>query len=340
MNFETHIIELIDGVMPSSPLRKSALGEVDCDVILLGDKEYLITQDDFSSEDLLLETDPFILGWNLACGAISDVVAAGGKALVYSHSMVIPSHWTEDYITELARGIAAVLQKYGVSFCGGDLGIGKSWRYTATVIGERLGRAVNRKGCRAGDAIFLTGRIGSGNLQAAMSLFSSELRSDMRRAEARISFNTHEKLAEIISSHASAAIDTSDGVFSALRTLSRLNNVGFSIHSLPYDAIALKVSQSLRLPPLLLFLGECGEYELLFTVDSQAKAALLAELSRHGIEVTEIGEITADPAQQTVVEMDTVLDLSSLSIQARDFSSPKDYLQAILHWLGTQGKTL
>ncbi len=55
MSYEKIIIDLINSVMPKSPLRKSKSGEVDSEVIQLGDKDYLFTTDEFSKEDLLQE---------------------------------------------------------------------------------------------------------------------------------------------------------------------------------------------------------------------------------------------------------------------------------------------
>ena len=233
MNYEAKLIELINGEMPLSPLRKSKSGEVDSEVILLGDKEFLFSMDDCSNEDLLPEKDPFMLGWCIACGAISDIIGAGGKPLLYAHSMVIPRDWDEEYLRSFSKGIAAVLAEYSISFCGGDLGIADKWRYTASMIGIPTGRIVNRIGCKNGDAIFITGRIGAGNLAAITTLFAdNESIMELLKGN-KIGFPTHTRLSGLLSKYATCAIDTSDGVFSALQTISTLNNTGFKLNSLP-----------------------------------------------------------------------------------------------------------
>ena len=333
MNYESKLIALISSVMPKSPLRKSVSGEVDSELILLGDKEYLFTTDDFSEEDLLPQRDPFGLGWNLACGAISDIIAAGGKPLVYAHSMVIPDYWEEQYIRELSKGVSKVLQKYSVSFIGGDLGVGDHWRYTTSVIGIKQGKPLNRRGCHAGDAIFITGKIGAGNLEAALKLYSGTGDSDHLLQGAPTRFKTHEKLPQIISEYASSAIDTSDGVFAALRTLSELNGTGYKLSNLPFDSKGLRLAKLLHLPDLILFLGECGEYEILFTVPQQDKESLLADLTRHKIKAYELGEITADTKHRTVLCKGIHYDLAEYQIRARDYKRVEDYLQALTDWL-------
>jgi len=335
MSYESSLIALINGVMPPSPLRKSLPGEVDAELIRLGDKDFLFTTDDFSAEDLLREDQPFELGWNLACGAISDIIAAGGKPLVYAHAMVIPATWDEPYLREFSRGISAVLGQYSVSFIGGDLGRGQTWRYTASVIGVPEAKALTRRGCRAGDAIMITGRIGAGNLMAAMGLFPDIQAASLKDATLR--FSTHPKLAEIISPCASSAIDTSDGVFAALQTLCDLNGTGFSLGKLPLHDQGLLASRLLGLPDLLLFLGECGEYEILFTVSQPHKKQLMADLCKQEIEIHELGQITANPGQKTVLHEDRHYDLDDYRIKARDFEGVSAYLKAMTVWLEKRG---
>lgn len=337
MNYEEQVINLINSVMPKSPLRKSILGEVDCEVILLDGKEYLFTTDDFSHEDLLQEVDPYILGWNISCGAISDIIAAGGKPLVYSHSMVIPNYWDTKYIKGFSEGISALLNKYSVSFIGGDLGIAADWRYTASVIGVPLGRMVNRKGCKAGDAIFITGRIGAGNLDAVMNLYSSNEGTETLLKGTQIKFRSHEKLPEIISKYASCAIDTSDGVFAALKAISNLNNTGFQICCLPFISQAALAASILQVSELLFFLGECGEYEILFTISRHNKDTLIAELEKLGIEAYEIGEITGSYGPKTVNYEDNNYDLENYNIRARDFVNVNEYLKKMTEWVMTKG---
>jgi len=337
MNYEEKIISLINGVMPRSPLRKSMPGEADAEVILLGDKEYLFTTDDFSAEDLLLEDDPSGLGWNLACGAISDIVAAGGRPLVYAHSMVIPKNWDEPYIRKFSQGVSRVLKTYSCSFIGGDLGFGDTWRYTASVLGEPVGRSVNRKGCQAGDAIFITGKIGAGNLDAVLSLFPGSEGTAQLLQRAKNRFRSLEKLPEIVSTYASCAIDTSDGVFAAVQTLANLNGTGFHINQLPFLAKGVRVAKLLQLPSILLFLGECGEYEILFTVNQRKTAVLKACLKDCQITAYELGELTDNPRQRTVTYRNSQLDCVDYNLRARDFPSVTVYLQAMTDWLATRG---
>ncbi|HNW99937.1 MAG TPA: AIR synthase related protein [Candidatus Cloacimonadota bacterium] len=338
MNFEEKVIHLINSVMPKSPLRKSVLGEVDSEVFLLGDNEHLFTTDDFSHEDLLQEDNPNILGWNIACGAISDIIAAGGKPLLYAHSMVIPQEWDEAYVREFSKGISKVLKKYPVSFIGGDLGIGEHWRYTASVIGTPVGKGINRRGCKAGDSIFLTGKIGEGNFQAVMNLFSGNSGIEQLHKGSINKFHTHERLPEIISQYATCAIDTSDGVFSALQTISKLNGTGFQINNLHFQKKCTLAANLLQIPELLFFLGECGEYEILFTVSSRNREYLQAELIKHEIEAYEVGNITGCAETQIVTHQQNHYDFTGYNFKARDYSNIREYVQKMIEWVINKGR--
>lgn len=335
MNFESKIIKLINDIMPDSPLRKSNCFEVDSEVIQLGDEKYLFTTDDFSAEDLFRDDDPYTLGWNIACASISDIIASGGKPLVYSHSMVISKAWDEKFIEQFSKGISEVLKIYSVSFIGGDLGISENWRYTSTVIGKPMGKMINRKGIGLNDTIFITGKIGAGNLQAAMNLFSHDDRvKEMQNIENDI-FRTNELLPEILTEFASASIDTSDGVFSALRTLSELNGKGFRINALPYIGNGINISEALKLPIELFFLGECGEYEILFTVNENKRDDLLEAAREKKIDIFEIGKFTDDKNEKIISMNNKIIDLNHYDLNARDFTNVRDYLNKVIIWLNS-----
>lgn len=333
MNYESRVIEMINSVMPDSPLRISRCFESDSEVIYLGGRKYLFTTDDFSKEDLFHEKDPYVLGWNIGCASVSDIIAAGGIPLIYSHSMVISRNWEDKYIEAFAKGIAEVLKTYSISFAGGDLGISENWRYTSTVIGKCGDKILNRKGVQPGDSIFLTGEIGRGNLNAALSLFSYDPRIKELSVSEKNIFRTHEHIARALSKYASAAIDTSDGVYSALRILSELNGKGYIIDSLPFITGGVRVSKSLNLPSELLFLGECGEYEILFTVGDNKKSELIKEIHDLGLTVYEIGKFTGNSDEKIILMNGKRTNLKDYDLNARDFVDVKEYLGELIAWV-------
>lgn len=229
--------------------------------------------DSFSAEDMFRLNSPLCLGWNMAVGAMSDILACGGKPLFYAHAVEMGPGWDERFLKRFSEGIARALKSAGASFIGGDLGKSNEWGYTASVIGRFEGKPIIRKGAASGNLIYLSGKVGKGNLEAAMGLFARKMPLTSR-------FPLRLSEAAVMRRYATCCIDTSDGVFSALNTISELNGTGYRIERLPYIQRGVLAARSLSLPESLLFFGGAGEYELLFTIDEKDEAELLREAAR------------------------------------------------------------
>ncbi|MBN2280801.1 MAG: thiamine-monophosphate kinase [Candidatus Marinimicrobia bacterium] len=293
-----------------------------------GSDQLLFTIDDFSEEDQFRENRPDAMGWNMVMGATSDILAAGGTPKYIGHSLVVQENWSEDYITRLAQGMADAIKTCGMTFIGGDLGRSERWNYTASVIGEAPDRALNRLGARPGDRIYLSGKIGAGNFEAALKLYEEKLKWSGLLNSIKIKFPFRLAHAGVMKDFASCAIDTSDGVFNGLNTLSSLNGVGYEVQDLPTIAKATLLAKFLSLPKELLFLGECGEYELLFCVNEALVPAFELESTRKNLVFYPLGRITE---KGNVLHTGKgIIDLETFDIRARDFVSVKEYLDQLV----------
>ena len=136
-----------------------------------------------------------------------------------------------------------------------------------------------------------------------------------------------------MSQASSASIDTSDGVFNALTTISDLNGTGFEISDLPYIKKGTMAAKLLSIPRTLLFLGGCGEYELLFTVKPENEQQFLSAANEKKLTFNRLGMILPDPDQQILNEDNKRINLSELKIQARDYDDVKEYLRTISGWI-------
>ena len=146
---EKAICELFSSMLPSG--RANDCFESDAEIISLnGAPNGLFTTDEFSAEDLFRENDPYLLGWNIAAGAISDILACGGVPLYYAHALTVDPRWDADYLRGLGTGVRDVLQATGARFIGGDCGRFEVWRCTVSVIGWCEGAPVRRRGARPG----------------------------------------------------------------------------------------------------------------------------------------------------------------------------------------------
>lgn len=335
MDKEKEIIELINKHMPRSKDQLNRPFEADAEIIDFSGGKLLFNIDDFSEEDLFRDEDPYVLGWNMAAGSISDILAAGGIPRYYAHSLVVKDSWKIGYIDKLARGIAGVLTETGTSFIGGDLGVSPLWRYTGSVIGELKGPPLMRSGAGAGDGIFLTGRIGGGNVEAALKLYAGNPLIRRLARKWKILFKLRRQEAELIKKYSRCCIDTSDGVFNALQSVAEMSKTGFIAGNLPYVQSGLLLAKALNIPKELLFLGECGEYELLFTLPRETEEEFMREAREKSLFFTRIGEVTEQDTK-LLREKDKEIDLTNYALKARDYQDPREYLRDVVGFLRMQ----
>ncbi len=325
---EKQIAELFSSLLPSG--RSNACFESDAEIINLpGNPNCLFTTDEFSAEDLFREDQPYLLGWNIAAGAISDILACGGAPLYYAHALTVSPTWDVSYLHKFGIGVRDVLTATGARFIGGDCGRSEAWRCTASVIGTCEGNPVRRRGAAVGDAIYFSGQVGAGNLEAALRLHqSSQYKAS---SEIQTQFCLRLRESAVMRKFASCCIDTSDGVCAGLNTLADLNGCGYEVCDMPYLAAGVHFCQQVSLPKTLLALGECGEYELLFTIKPEREEAFLEEARKAGCVFHRLGKITQHGRQLN--ENDLSLDLGSWQDQARNFESVSQYLDALIRWL-------
>lgn len=255
---ERELIELLSGRMPRANTQINGLFESDAEILKFGDRYLLFSTDEFSDEDLFSTKDPYGLGHNIACAAISDILASGGTPLYYAHSLTVDNRFDKRYMERFSDGVGDVLREAGVGFIGGDFGQADSWRCCVSVIGM-ADKPVLRSGAQAGDHIYITGPIGAGNMQAALGLYHVPFTGIIPN------FTLRMNALEDIRMHATSCIDTSDGLFQSVKMLADMSNTGFALNGIPYLGSGKMLAKLTGLPIEMLALCECGEYELLFT---------------------------------------------------------------------------
>ena len=194
---------------------------------------------------------PALVGQKALARGLSDIAAMGGNPLFCLLSLGLPEWAGNGWVDRFYGGLLKLAKVSGAVLAGGDLAHTESLVCDIVVAGSvPRGRALRRDGARAGDAIYISGRLGG----SALGLVTKKGRAWQRhlRPEPRLALGRYlrEKL------HATAAMDLSDGLSLDLRRL----------------CIASKVAAEIERPPLFpgasleqaLHGGE--DYELLFTV--------------------------------------------------------------------------
>jgi thiamine-monophosphate kinase len=232
--------------------------------------------------DLLIEGVHFerathsaaMVGRKALARGLSDIAAMGGEPLFCLVSLALPDgrQWLDEFYT----GLLKLAKSTGTVLAGGDLARAQRILCDIVVAGSvPKGRALRRDGAHAGDAIYVSGRLGG----SALGLETRRGRAFRRHLSPEPRLALGRFLREL---GATAAMDVSDGLSLDLRRL----------------ALASKVSAEIEAPPVFagaslkqaLHGGE--DYELLFTVPPGAGVPQRFK----GVELTCIGRFRRGPA--------------------------------------------
>jgi thiamine-monophosphate kinase len=222
-----------------------------------------------AGEELLFTTDQMIegvhftraqkaasIGERALARSLSDIAAMGGEPQFCLVALAVSdSKWLEEFY----RGLLRLAERTDVALAGGDLARDEKFHCDVMVCGSvPRGKALRRDGARAGDSIFVSGRLG---------------KPWDRRIQPRLA------LGRSLRGAATACIDLSDGLSLDLHRMCVASGVAAEIDRVP----VVRGSTEER----ALHGGE--DYELLFTLPVGKKAP--RGVTRIGRVVRGAGEI-------------------------------------------------
>jgi thiamine-monophosphate kinase len=238
---------------------------------------------------------PDSVGWKSLARALSDVAAMGGVPRCFLLSLALPESHTGRWLDGFLSGLRRASQEFACTLVGGDTTRRREILINVTIVGEiRNARAVLRSGARAGDILYVTGRVGEAELglrllkrSKTQPRSSNPLLKKHLYPEPRLDVGRW--LAE--KRLATSMMDLSDGLSSDLPRLCAASGVGADVESENLPVVQLSSSvRGLGLDSLQLALHGGDDYELLFTV-RPSRMKLLPK-SLHGVPLTAIGRIT------------------------------------------------
>ncbi len=280
---ETELIRLIERLAGTQESVRLRVGIGD-DAAVLASPE--AKQELLATTDQIVENKHFIyeqhppdaLGHKLLARGLSDIAAMGGEPIWFLLSLAVPSRVNGGWIEKFLQGLLAAREKNGaprIALAGGDVSGSELFLAHVTVVGAiPAGQALLRSGCRAGDNLFVSGRLG-GSALGLERLARGELDDAAARhlwPTARLALGR--KLRDL---GVRAALDISDGLSTDMSRLAEASSVGIQINfeDLPRFPGATD-SQ-------VLHGGE--EYELLFS----APASINIPPRLEGVPLTQIG---------------------------------------------------
>jgi thiamine-monophosphate kinase len=250
------------------------------------------------------------IGYKALAVNASDVAAMGGASRFALLSLMLPDDTRLRDVDALLDGLLQLAAALRVTLAGGNITRSPGPLVVdVTAIGSVKPRKIlTRGGGRAGDAVYVTGSVGS----AAAGL--GWLRSQTGAGRGRVPRPDDAGMARCVERHcrpeprarvgamlgrtraASACMDTSDGLADALAQMAAASGTGMAIDGqlVPVDPAARAWFESAGRDAVSASLAGGDDYELVFTVPKRRRGRLRGVIREaRGVPVTRIGELTA-----------------------------------------------
>jgi len=258
-----------------------------------------VIEDLVVTTDMLHETTDFppgttryTAGWRAVGASLSDVAAMGADAVAAVAVYGAP-RFEESEVIDFVDGACDVCEAVDSEYVGGDLDHHEEFTVATTAVG-RTDEPVLRSGAAVGEAVCVTGALGRSG--AALRLFeqgATERANDLFRFEPRIGAG------RALAPHASAMMDSSDGLARSLHQLAEASDCGMAVETpLPIDDAVEDVAPDERERlDLGVYFGE--DFELVCTIPedrlSEVSDASPTSLTRIGTVVDSGVTLDGDP---------------------------------------------
>lgn len=225
---EEQIIDQLKRLFASNFPREVEVGIGDDAAVLLGIKNKLVATTDMAVEDVHFNlgwSTPFEIGAKLTTANLADIFAMGAVPKYLLVAAALPSQANEDFISELAKGIRSVADKFNVAVVGGDLSKSAKVVLTITAFGDLAGAAITRNGAKVGDQIYVSELPGLS--AAGFAILTRQL--DRPRYVVQAHLNPKLIAPSQLIEVASAMCDISDGISIDGSNIAKASNVNFSL---------------------------------------------------------------------------------------------------------------
>jgi thiamine-monophosphate kinase len=246
---------------------------------------------------------PYQIGWRAMAVNLSDIAAMAAQPFAALAALTLPAATEAACFDQILNGLCDLGLRFNCPLIGGNLARDPARiSLTLTILGRApRGAAVLRGGARAGDEIWVSGRLG-GSAAGLRTWLQPSLHTEAVAITQRLRYaqplpRIREALFLRASARLTSLIDLSDGLAGDLGHICDESGVGAQIvaDALPLEAGVRELAAALGEDPLEYALRGGEDFELCCTAGPGALAPLQAEFrAQFGIDLTPIGVITAE----------------------------------------------
>ena len=170
-------------------------------------------------------SSPFQIGAKLTTANLADIFAMGAVPKYLLVAAGINELNNSETVSELAKGIRSVADKFEVSVIGGDLSKSEKMTLSITALGELSAQPILRSGGRVGDIIYLSSLTGLS--AAGLAILNRDLDRPRYVVEAHLNpkLVAPDKLIKV----ATSMCDVSDGLATDAAHLANASAVNFNL---------------------------------------------------------------------------------------------------------------
>ena len=188
------------------------IGIGDDAAVVLASNKKLVATVDMAVEDIHFKREwstPFQIGAKLTTANLADIFAMGATPKYLLVAAAITEVNNSQMVSELAKGIRSVADKFEVAVIGGDLSRAEKMSLSITALGEISEKPITRSGAKVGDIVYVSALPGLS--AAGLAILTRGLDRPRYVVEAHLNpkLSAPNKLIQV----ATSMCDISDGLF-------------------------------------------------------------------------------------------------------------------------------
>jgi len=254
-------------------------------------KDWIITTDTINeSVHFLPHTPARLIAQKAQRVNLSDLAAKGATPYAYTLSLSLPRETTSEWVADFCAGLSADQSQFGWFLLGGDTTATHGpFSICVTAFGlVDSGKALLRSGAKAGDLLYVSGRLGDAFLGLSHASGSMTLENPSPYLARYHTPDPRIALGYGLRGIASACMDVSDGLLQDVQHLCRASQLGATI-----DMDHAPITPDARDITREVLLSAGDDYELLFTAAPHHTAQIQALAKNLDLRLCAIGEVHA-----------------------------------------------